>query len=394
MTGLHSALRRATLGFLAAVAALGVAAGPGWAQDPSPADPAAPSATDAEPGRVTVSMTPQETTVGGRVRAEITVVWMGGEPAEPVRFPTWQETWGRAEIVEESPVEAFVDQSGRHVATQILELTAFETGDVRLPSRTFSVPLGDRTVELDSEAAGFSVSSVLPDSGEAENDPGAGNPAPGVQDPSAAGQGAPAVPGAADAPGAEAIQPRGAAGLAELSSSATRFWATSSAFFLLLLLGLDRLRRQLAVETAADLESAAERDAYAHLEPMAELKARLEQIDPLYGGAAHTGLSLALRTFLGRTLGFNAVESTTTEIQRHLLSPSRSRLQPPPELSQRSVDVLRACDLVKFAGLEADPSTVRGRVTEVLDLADGVERFVEQSRAPVGDAPRDPAEAA
>ncbi|MEM8998275.1 MAG: hypothetical protein AAGF23_26060, partial [Acidobacteriota bacterium] len=68
------------------------AGGSDGAPDPAPSgaqEAATPGGS--EPGRVTVDLTPRETTVGGRVRAEITVVWMGGEPKEPMRFPTWQD---------------------------------------------------------------------------------------------------------------------------------------------------------------------------------------------------------------------------------------------------------------------------------------------------------------
>ncbi|MEO1084235.1 MAG: hypothetical protein AAFY88_08330 [Acidobacteriota bacterium] len=351
------------------------------AEPPSDADVDAATAEGSEPARVTVGLTPQETTVGGRVRAEVTVVWMGGEPAEPIRFPTWHETWGDAEILEISEVDAFVDQSGRHVATQVLELTVFETGDVRLPSRTFSVPLADRTVELSSEPTGFAVSSVLPDvDGEAE--PGAAQG--GAQDPAS---GAPGGPGAPDA--APELEPRASAGLAQLEANPAVFWAALAVLALLLGGGLEALRRQLARADAEGPADAEEQDAFAALEPLAELKARLEQLDPLHGGAAHTGISLALRRFLGRSLGFNAVESTTTEIQRHLLtSTPRRHLSPPAPLAQRGLEVLRACDLVKFAGLDADPSTVRGRISEVLDLGAELDQFVDQTRTP---APEDAA---
>lgn len=338
-----------------------------------------------EPGQVTVVLSPDETTVGGRVRAEITVVWMGGAPKEPVRFPTWQGEWGDAEILESSPVEAFEDQSGRHVARQVLELVAFEAGDVDLPPRTFAVPLAERTVELDSQPARFVVTSVLPADGSSE--PGRSQDGPSQNGQSQNGQAQngragdgreqdgeqdPAPQGAGQA--AE-LEPRGAAPPAALESAPAPFYASVAALAALFVLGLGQLRRELAREVPGPAATA-EIDALAALEPLEELMARLEQLDPLHGGAAHTGLSLALRRYLGRRLGFNAVESTTTEIQRQLLQ--GTAVKPPADLAQRSLALLRAADLVKFAGLEADAHTVRTRIEEAREIGRGVEAQIER----------------
>ena len=84
---------------------------------------------------------------------------------------------------------------------------------------------------------------------------------------------------------------------------------------------LELLRRLLAREEAGAERGEEVEDAFSGLEPLAELLARLEQLDPQHGGAAHTGLSLALRRYLGRSLGFDATPSTTTEIQRQHIVP-------------------------------------------------------------------------
>jgi hypothetical protein len=83
--------------------------------------------------------------------------------------------------------------------------------------------------------------------------------------------------------------------------------------------------------------------------------------------ALHAGLSLAMRRFLGRTLGFTAPESTTTEIKREL----RQR-QMPVELVRQTGDLLNSCDLVKFARREAGPGAVEGRIDGAQSIAEGV----------------------
>ena len=84
--------------------------------------------------------------------------------------------------------------------------------------------------------------------------------------------------------------------------------------------------------------------------------------------ALHTRLSLALRRYLGRRLPFPAVESTTAEIQRQLLS----RRMPGP-VARPLVELLRACDLVKFARQEVDAARARERVAAARRLAGELE---------------------
>jgi hypothetical protein len=90
------------------------------------------------------------------------------------------------------------------------------------------------------------------------------------------------------------------------------------------------------------------------LAPLDELLAGLDRLAGEPSVRLHTRLSLALRTYLGRTLAFPATESTTSEIHRRLLA---RRL--PAALVRRTVELLRACDLVKFARQEVG-ETVSG----------------------------------
>ncbi|MEM6792780.1 MAG: hypothetical protein AAF725_02285 [Acidobacteriota bacterium] len=303
-----------------------------------------PAAGQDAAGRVTVRLEPEEIRVGERIRAEITVVWMGEEPSEPVRFPTWQDTWGKAEVIEASTAESFEDQSGRFISRQILEITAFTADEITLPARTFAVPLGPRTAELESAPATFRVVSVLPPAGAEEDS----------DEPLEAKGGAPPVT-------------LGAAGLA--------FPATTSALLILLLIGLEQLRRRLAADPSGE-HGDSSIDPLTLLEPLAELKARLAQLDPQHPGAAHTLLSLTLRRYLARRLSFPAVESTTTEIQRRMVGLGGSRAsigRVGSDLTQRVLQLLQQCDLVKFAGAEADGATVRQRGEAVRDLATALE---------------------
>ena len=75
-------------------------------------------------------------------------------------------------------------------------------------------------------------------------------------------------------------------------------------------------------------------------------------------------LSLALRRYLGRRLPFPAVESTPSEVQRQLLS----RRIPGP-LVRQAVELLRACDLVKFARQEVAEARARERAEATLRVA-------------------------
>ena len=346
-----------------------------WGQDAAPQEPSRPAV-------IKIEVSPQEITVGGRADAEITLVWMGGAPSEPARFPTWQETWGGAEVLGASAVESFADQSGRHIFKQKVSLTAFEVGDVSLPEITVALPLGDETLEIRSEvAASFGVVSVLPEepgqaagpqagllpSGSQAGGPQTGGPQAGG--PQAGGP--PAAP--TDEPAAE-LEARPSVGPMALEHAQNAFYASTAVLALLLMPSLFLLLRRLAAQDPLQSPSAARReiDPLTLMEPLDELFARLDRVDPDYLKPAHTGLSLALRRYLARRLGFNAVESTTTEIQRELRD-----LMLPADMGGRAVQMLRDCDMVKFAGVEVHDTVTRERVDAVRELG---RRFEERFR--------------
>ncbi len=288
-------------------------------------------------GSLKVELTPAEITVGDRVEAEVTLVWMGAAPAAKPRFPVWQETWGPAEVLSAGPVEGFTDPSGRHVYRQAVVLTAFRTGEVELPPLTVAVPIDGETVAVTQDgAARFAVRSVLPEAGD------------------------------------EPLEPRVAAPPVELDAD-RRFPATATILAGLCLLAAGLLTRRL--DHGRGRETARRK-----LEPLEELYERLRRLDPAAGEPAHTGLSLGLRHFLGRSLDLRAVEGTTSEIRRRL-----GQAPVTPDVAQGTVRLLQDCDQVKFARAGVDPAHTEERLLAARELAreidDGL-RPVEPAEVP------------
>ena len=106
------------------------------------------------------------------------------------------------------------------------------------------------------------------------------------------------------------------------------------------------------------------------VDPLTELRQELEELrrqeDPL---AVFSGLSFGLRRYLGKSFGFPALESTTTEIRRRLAD-----LEAPRQLVARVERLLRHFDLVRFARnrgpITQDPGA---RIDEALEIAQEVE---------------------
>ena len=285
------------------------------------------SAQDYSGAALGVEITPAEIKVGDPATATLTLVWEGETPSETPRFPTWQETWGEAEVISAGPVEN-LESGGRKIYRQQVQITAFKIGTLELPPVKVVVPLGGRSVEAVAKGpARLLIGSVLP----------------GEKSPESA-----------------ELKEKGPAGLVETATSWQNFAISSG----LLLLALVLVLRQLAKRLAAQGEApAAARDALAELPPHEEFLRRLQAIDPALGERAFTALSFAMRQFLGRMLGVKALESTTTEIQRLL----RSLL--PLGLAQETVALLRECDRVKFARLEVDTATTSQRLEQGRHLA-------------------------
>jgi hypothetical protein len=273
--------------------------------------------------QASVALTPKTVTVGDRVTAEVTLRVPKTLHAGPARFPTFGKTWGDAEIVQVSTVHVSEEQD-QTVYRQQLVLVAFRTGHVPLPPVNLVVPQpsGSLTVSTPQEL-GIDIRSVIP--------PNAKDPKP-------------------QPPAPLRMLPLGAA-----------FWWTVGALAALAIAGawwLLRRRQPGAARARAPLAA-----------PLPELLATLDQLDNIAADSTaslslHTRLSHALRRYLGRALDLPARESTTTEIQRLLLLRSI-----PSTHSRRLIEVLRACDLVKFARQHVAPALGAERVATVRQLA-------------------------
>ncbi|HYH47562.1 MAG TPA: hypothetical protein VEG34_17910 [Thermoanaerobaculia bacterium] len=288
--------------------------------------------------QVEVVLNPRRATVGDRVEALLTVAVPAGA-GEP-RFPTWQKGWGAAEVLQaDEPVRvALPGQEGRTLYRQRLVLAAFAPGQVALPPAAVAVPLAEQTLQaLTPAGLVLDVASVLP-------------------------------------VGDQKLDPKPAAALRPLPWG-RRFWATAGVMSAALLAASLLLWRRNRPATAMA--------AAAAQPPLAELLARLDYLEamgPEAPAAAHTQLSLALRRYLGRRLSFRAPESTTSEIQRLL-----SR-RVPSALARRAVDLLRACDLVKFGRQEAPSERVRELVAAARQIAAEVEAHLQPIPSPEGSA--------
>ena len=294
-------------------------------------------------GILDVALPPTEITVGDRIEARLTLVWTGAEPAAEPRFPAWQEGWGDAEVLSSGAIETAGGPGGRRLYTQDLVLTSFTTGEIRLPGVTVALPLTEGTVEISSGEHGFTVRSVLPADGEA-------------------------------------LEPRPPAPPVPLATQARFGWTVGGLCGLCLLLAWLLAGRLRTLRPSVETVPAT---------PLAELLERLRRLDPAAAEPAHTGLSLGLRDFLGRSLGFPGVESTTSEIERRLrlarLPAEGQTLTIEPEIAGGAVGLLRDCDQVKFAGLTVAAPVTRQRLRQAGDLGCSIDRLFNAEADAEGD---------
>jgi hypothetical protein len=276
----------------------------------------------AQPPTLTVSITPKAPTVGDHVVATLTLRARTADLAAEPRFPVWGKSWGEAEIVRKEEPVKIGEQGGVATWEQKVEVVPFRPGAVPLPPMAVAIPLKTGTVQAATPAAlALAVRSVIP----------AGEKAPRAKPP------APPRP-------------------LELGA---RFWWTvaglgAACLAALALLWLRQRKRARAAR------------AVPALPPLAELKAEIAGLaaEPSML-ALHTRLSFALRRYLGRRLPFPAVESTTGQVQTQLAG----RRMPGP-LARQTVELLRACDLVKFARQEVGPAQGRARAEAAVRLGE------------------------
>lgn len=281
--------------------------------------------------RVTVTLNPQQPTVGDRVEAVLTLTVPTADLAAEPRFPVWSGKWGEAEVLLEGPGQKISEEGGVATYQQRIVLAAFRPGKVPLPATNVAIPQKNRTLQAATPAGlGLDVRSVLP-ADEKQQVPRP--PAPPRQLP-----------------------------------IGERFWWTLAASLALCLLAgwLLWRRRKTAAEGPG---------AVPVLAPFEELSGELDRLLSAEPSPVllHTRLSMALRRYLGRVLPFPAVESTTSEVMRQL----QSRRMPGP-LVRQTVELLRACDMVKFARQEVGDARTRER----LDAARQLGRDYETLFAP------------
>jgi hypothetical protein len=284
---------------------------------------ALPTAAQPAP-KVEVTLGPQDRlqqlTVGDQVEAVLTLrvdpSTLTGEP----RFPVWGTYWGGADVVEKGPTQQALE-NGTKVWRQRLVIAGFRPGKIDLPPVEVAVPLRDRTLRIRTpEGLSLTVRSVLP---AGQKDPAPKPPAP----------------------------PR------QLPIGAAFWWTLAASGVVLALLGWLLWRRRRA--------EGPEEVVRPLLPPFEELLGELDRIaaEPSVL-RLHTRLSLALRGYLGRTLGFAAAESTTSEIHRLLIA-----RRMPGALVRQIVELLRACDLVKFARQEVGEERAHERLAAARQLA-------------------------
>lgn len=299
--------------------------------------------------RVTVEVPPASSTspptVGDRValRLAVTTEAHGFEP----RFPAWGETWGEAEIVEVTePSRATAEDSPTTTWQQTVTVAVFRPGRIPLPPREVVVPTaGGPGLQLSTPTdLALEVLSVLP--------------------PPAEGEDADAIP-----------EPLAEKGLVELPLGGAFWWTAGLMALALAALALILWRRHREAEQAGPRR---------RLAPIEELQRALSNARALPApeeGLA--GVSLALRRYLGRRLGFPAAEGTTTEVRRQLAA-----RHIPGGVPERCGRLLAACDLVKFARHPARREDVERQATAAQELADAVEQHLRPAEEAAADPDR------
>ena len=318
---------------------------------------ASPQAAGAAVPHLAVAFDRHSLTVGDRVSATLTLTadpgTLDGEP----RFPAWGKAWGPAEILRVSPVESRKAGPSRVAYRQTVVLTAFRPGPLPLPPRKVAVPGAGATRELATPGdLSLTVESVLP-----------ATPPKGAAQGSARGS-AQAIP-RPKPPAPPRALPLGRA-----------FWWTLAVLGLAAAgaVGLAVAGRRSGTRTPAG--------ARRSLPPAQELAASLQEVAREKSlERAHVALSAALRRYLGRSLGFAALESTTSEIRGQL----RGR-RAPERVAARSVEVLGACDRVKFAREPSARTALEARIGAAREIADRLEAYLAPAPAAASAPPAPP----
>lgn len=263
---------------------------------------------------VAVTIAPAESTVGDRVTVTLSVDSPAGEP----QFPDPGKQWGDVTVVEAAPP---THTAGSTWQRRIV-VAAFRTGEIELPSVTVRLPGGGEAKP--AAPIRLQVRSLLP-----------AEPAK--------------------------VEPKPAAAPVELPRE-MRFW-----WLLALLAGLTLAAGGWLVELERRRRAAGR--PTRQIPPLEELLHALGELGPTTPPEpGHAVLSLALRRYLGRSFGFHAAESTTSEIQRELGSRRIATAT-----VKRTVQLLRDCDGVKFARRPARAEDLAARLATARELAETIE---------------------
>lgn len=283
----------------------------------------------AEPARLEVDLAPRTATVGDPVIVTLTLRLDAADRDRQASFPEWAEAWGDATVLAASPVVKR-DEGGQLLVVQKLRLAAYRPGRIALPPREIRLDgAPPATLETPADLA-LDIRSVL--AGDDKN----------------------AAPEPADPPRA-------------LPVPAAFAWTAAALAALAIVAGI-LLWRRPRVPSGAPSASP--------LSPLAELERALAGLGGQGPVAAQTALSLALRRYLGRSFGFPAAESTTSELARRL-----DRLGLERELVKRFVRLLRESDAVKFALQPTDGAAVARGCDEARALALAVEQHLHPPAA-------------
>lgn len=296
------------------------------------------SAATVEKPRIQAELHPAKSTVGQPVDVHISVTLPPGLKNATPRFPVWNDAWGDAEVLSATAPRHVALEGSRVRWDQVVKVTAFETGSVLLPPRQVVVPGPNRSLSLSTPSSlALTVISVLPKKAKPSS-----------------------------------LRAKPTAALRALPWGRNFWWTLGLGLIALLAAVWWGRRRLSSVEAEAQTSPPPP--------PIEELLAGLKALEPISDPLAfHTGLSRVLRRYLGRALGFPAVESTTTEIRRRLAGVHLG-----PDLVGQTVHLLRRCDEVKFA---------RRRHEEGLDTlarqASGIGEQIENHLRPADPEPHE-----
>ncbi len=340
MRRMSRARRAAAVPAAALVIALALAAGTGaGAAEPSgsASAPPAASATSATAPRVAVELEPRTLAVGDPVAATLSLTLSAAEAQREATFPDWSKGWGAAEVLQAGPVERTTAADGIRLI-QRLRLTAWKSGKTALPPVEVHLA-GEPAVRATTPAdLALEVRSVIP-------------------------------PDDKDLAPAPPSPPR------SLDVARSFWWALAVGGALAAGAAVLAWKRRPAVDPLAAPE----------LAPLAELERALGLLAAEPPAGAFAQLSQALRRYFGRRLGFRALESTTTEVQRRLAA-----LRLDPALVQRSVRLLRLSDQIKFARRPAESTEAAARIAETREIAAAVESHLAPLEEAAASAPPAP----